>query len=213
MEDDPTPDGPLAVLPAAVPAVAPVPMADVILREAAILFQDKGYLGATTRELGVAVGIRGASVYYHFKTKEDILYAICLESLRRLTERVSPVDGDGLDPLQRLRRLIETHVVNILDDRHMHATMLTEVRYLSPERRREVTQKRDEYEAIMCTAIAAAQEAGEIRSDVTARRLTLSLLSLLNWTIFWYRADGELSVEQMATMLADVFLDGAVVRS
>jgi AcrR family transcriptional regulator len=188
-------------------------MADVILREAAVLFRKKGYLGATTRELGDAVGIRGASVYYHFKTKEDILYGICLQSLSRLTERVTDVAAGIEDPVKRLRVLIETHVVNILEDRHMHATMLTEVRYLSPERRLDVTQKRDAYEAIMCDAISAAQGPDGVRADVPARQLTLALLSLLNWTIFWFRSDGDLSVGDAATLLADVFLSGALNRA
>jgi TetR/AcrR family transcriptional regulator, cholesterol catabolism regulator len=186
---------------------------DLILRQAAALFQEKGYLGATTRELGDAVGIRGASVYYHFKTKEDILYGICLESLRYLSERVTAAAEGIADPVVRLRTLIEAHVVNILVDRQMHATMLTEVRYLSPGRRSEVTAQRDAYEQILEDAIAAAQAAGGVRTDITSRRLTLSLLSLLNWTIFWYSPDGPLSVDAVASMLATVFLDGALTRT
>jgi TetR/AcrR family transcriptional regulator, cholesterol catabolism regulator len=196
-----------------VAATDEVPMADVILREAAVLFKEKGYLGATTRELGDAVGIRGASVYYHFKTKEDILYGICLESLRRLTERVLVAAADVEDPLTRLRLLVESHVVNILEDRHMHATMLTEVRYLSPERLRDVTERRDAYEAIMYDSIGAAQRAGDIRADMTPRQLPPAILSLLNWTIFWYRPDGELATAQLANLLADVFLGGALTRA
>lgn len=190
----------------------PPTTADLILREAAVLFQHRGYAAATTRELGEAVGIRGPSVYHHYKMKEDILYAICLESLRRLTDRVSAV-AETDDALLELRALIETHVVNILEDRHMHATMLTEMRYLSVDRRHDVTRKRDEYEGIMCDRITSAQHEGTVRADIPARQLTLALLSLLNWTIFWFSAEGELDVAAVAGLLSRVFLEGAIVRA
>lgn len=188
-------------------------MADLILREAAALFQEKGYLGATTRELGDAVGIRGASVYYHFKTKEDILYGICLESLRSLTERVTEAAAGITSPAERLRAVIQAHVANILGDRQMHATMLSEVRHLSSSRRADVTGRRDAYERIIEDAISSAQAHGAVRSDIPARRLTLAALSLLNWTIFWYSPEGALSVDAIGALLATVFLEGTLVRA
>jgi len=33
--------------------------------------------------------------------------------------------------------------------------------------------------------MAAAQSAGPLHGDISARLLTLSLLDLLNWTAFW----------------------------
>lgn len=185
--------------------------ADLILREATAMFREHGYVRTTTRELGNAVGIRGPSVYYHYKTKEDILYGICVESLNRLTERVAPAQELD-DALAKVRALIEMHVVNILEDRDMHTTMLTEMRFLNPERREQVTRKRDEYESIMSETLAEAQRQGKIRDDIPARHLSLALLSLLNWTIFWFRPDGSLSVLDVARLLSTLFLDGAIPR-
>ena len=49
-----------------------------------------------------------------------------------------------------------------------------------------------------------------MRRDVTARNLTLALLSLLNWPIFWFRPDGELTPVALADLLASVFLEGVL---
>ena len=197
--------------PASADPKAPPAKAELILITAAALFREKGYVRATTRELGEAVGIRGPSVYYHYKTKDDILYGICVESLRRLTERVEATSAIE-NPLDRLRALIKIHVVNILEDRDMHTTMLTELRFLTPERQQDVTQQRDAYEAIIEYAIAEAQRAGDVRIDIPSRQLTLALLNLLNWTIFWFRPDGALSAHGVADLLATVFLDGLLPR-
>jgi len=45
---------------------------------------------------------------------------------------------------------------------------------------------------------------------VPARSLTLALLSLLNWPIFWFRPDGRLTPEALADLLASLFLEGAL---
>jgi AcrR family transcriptional regulator len=209
------PDSPLTpeIVPPQVDRPEPGPAtAELILVAAADLFRRKGYAEATTRELGNAVGIRGASVYYHYKTKEDILYGLCQESLRRLTARVAPLADLG-DSVEDLRAVIQAHVVTILHDRDMHTTMLVEMRSLSPERRQHVIERRDAYEGLIRGVIARAQAAGGLRGDLSPRELTRALLSMLNWTIFWYRDDGEMSVEAVAALLASVFLEGVVVRA
>lgn len=47
-----------------------------IIYESLKLFSEKGYDGVSMREIAAAVGIKGASIYNHFKGKEDIFTAI-----------------------------------------------------------------------------------------------------------------------------------------
>jgi AcrR family transcriptional regulator len=44
-----------------------------ILDAAGRMFSEKGYGAASTREIAMAVGVKQASLYYHFTSKEDIL--------------------------------------------------------------------------------------------------------------------------------------------
>lgn len=54
-----------------------------ILEEALKLFSEKGYEGVSMREIAAVVGIKGASIYNHFKGKEDIFHGIFQEMLSR----------------------------------------------------------------------------------------------------------------------------------
>lgn len=54
-----------------------------ILEESLKLFSEKGYEGVSMREIASAVGIKGASIYNHFKGKEDIFYGIFEEMTKR----------------------------------------------------------------------------------------------------------------------------------
>lgn len=56
---------------------------DKIIFESLKLFSSKGYDGVSMREIAAAVGIKGASIYNHFKGKEDIFNAIFEEMIKR----------------------------------------------------------------------------------------------------------------------------------
>jgi AcrR family transcriptional regulator len=175
---------------------------------AAAQFRRRGYATSTTRELADALGIKKASLYHHIDGKEDLLFAICRESLRRITHDVRAVAQSEPEET-RLRRMIETHVLSALTDRDMHAVMLTELRALSPERHDRVVQLRDAYEQLLHDAIAADQVAGRLRDDLSTKDLRLGRLNILNWTIFWFEPGGETSAEQLGARLASLFLEGA----
>jgi TetR/AcrR family transcriptional regulator, cholesterol catabolism regulator len=178
---------------------------------AAELFRQKGYGLTTTRELASRLGIQKASLYHHMRGKEDLLFAISAESLRRITDAVTAA-RDSADADQRLHAMIMAHLETALRDQDMHTTMLIELRALSEERQKEILAKRDAYQALLRSVISDDQSAGRLRTDIGAEYLTLSLLNLLNWTIFWFTAEGEHTADELAAMMSTIFLDGARVR-
>lgn len=181
-------------------------------RVAARLFWEKGYSATTIRELAEYLGVQKASLYYHISGKEDLLHDICVESLGNIHGAVVEAIANEGDPLARVRAMIHAHVASMLDDREKHATMLTELKSLSPDRREAVVELRDEYERLAREIISEAQKAGVLRSDMSAKELQLGLFNLLNWTIFWYRSDGDLAPEELAGKFESLFLDGAISK-
>lgn len=178
--------------------------------EAAQLFWKKGYAATTTRELAQSLGMQKASLYYHIDSKEGLLYDICIESLGNIRSAVTQALADESDPLGRVRALIRAHVVSMLEDREKHATMLTELKALSPARKDEIVRLRNEYERLARDVLSEGQNAGVLWQGASAKEIHLGLFNLLNWTIFWYRSDGELSPEQLAGLFERIYLDGVL---
>ena len=116
------------------------------------------------------------------------------------------------DPLARIKALIRAHVFAMLNDRAKHATMLTELEALSPARRAEVVALREEYESLVRGVLAHAQDAGALSQELTVKGLELGLLNLMNWTIFWYRPDGDLDQDQLVELFEHLYLRGATPR-
>jgi TetR/AcrR family transcriptional regulator, cholesterol catabolism regulator len=181
---------------------------DEILATAADLFWANGYAGTTMSELASSMNLRKASLYHHIDKKETLLYELSLDSLQRIEAAAAHALEGEAEPLERLRCLIEAHVVTALSDRSKHATMLTEMRALTTEQREEILRRRDAYDSLVENTISAAQLSGQLRTDISARLLRLALLNMLNWTIFWFRPDGPFSAEQVARTFTSIFIDG-----
>lgn len=184
-----------------------------LLTEAAALFRARGYARTTIRQLGDQLGVRGASLYHHISSKEVLLYEICIRSLSHIIDDFEQtVSRTSKDP-DRIRALFTTHLDCAITERDMHATMLTEFRELSPRHRREVIKLRAEYEALWREQLEAGQQDGWIRSDIDAKYLTLTLLNMLNWTIFWYEPGGELKPGELADLFYKVYAEGTIASS
>jgi AcrR family transcriptional regulator len=193
-------------------SAAKVPTSSRILTAGAELFREHGYAVSTTRQLSACLGITKASLYYHISSKEDLLRLICLESLRRVTESVAAAVDANTDPLEKVRAALYAHLESVLGDLDLHATMLLELRSLTGEFREEVQRARDAYEALINSVIANARDAGVLRTDLTAKQLTVGLLSMLNWTISWYQPGGGLSPGELAEIFWQLYLGGAQAR-
>jgi AcrR family transcriptional regulator len=176
------------------------------------LFRVKGFAATTTREVSKLAGMQNASLYYHVKSKEELLFLLCRESLDHITREVeSAIAGTAV--ADKVRTLIHAHVTTMMADVDQHATMLMELRSLRGRNRTEIIKRRDRYEAVVQQVIEESQGGGFLRSDVAARHLCWSLLNLMNWSIFWFDARGDLQPSQWADILTEVFLGGAQAPS
>lgn len=176
---------------------------------AARLFREKGFAGTSIRELAKDVGMESASLYYYFKSKEELLYAISVEALEEVITAVQPLIESEATGRDACRNLISTHMSLMLKDRNKHTAMLLELRALSPRRRRKIIVLRDQYESLVLSILQRAQNHGYLRDDLPAPALKLLLLNLMNWSIFWYRPNGGMTSDQIATWVTTLFLDGA----
>ncbi|WP_454789346.1 TetR/AcrR family transcriptional regulator [Mycolicibacterium lutetiense] len=70
-----------------------VTVRDEILDAAGELFTTTGYSGTSTRTIAEAVGVRQASLYHYFKTKDDILCALLEQTVAPTLEFIPSLLG------------------------------------------------------------------------------------------------------------------------
>ena len=103
---------------------------DEILDAAAELFTTQGYANTSTRRIGDAVGIRQASLYHHFATKDDILDALLDNTVDLPLELAHELDAEPGPAAPRLHLLVATDVDQLCGGRWNLGAL-----YLLPELR------------------------------------------------------------------------------
>lgn len=165
-----------------------------LLREAARLFRDKGYERTTVRDLAAAVGIQSGSLFHHFRTKEEILKAVMVETIRLNTALMQAAMDAESTPRRKLRALIraELEFINGQTGEAM-AVLVYEWRSLSEASQAEVLELRDIYEQLWLDVLTTMKSEGQLKAEpfVVRRMLT----GALSWTVTWYRPDGGLSLD------------------
>src|SRR5579883_1386255 len=88
-----------------------------ILEHATDVFYEKGYEGASMRDLSRASGMSLAGLYYYFESKERLLYLIQKHTFETvLRGAMSRLQGIT-DPEQRVRAFITNHVEYFMKNR------------------------------------------------------------------------------------------------
>ncbi|MGK5683802.1 TetR/AcrR family transcriptional regulator [Actinoplanes sp. URMC 104] len=88
-----------------------------ILDAAAELFAERGYAATSTRMIAEKVGVRQASLYYHFRTKEQILAELLESTVRPSVDFATGLTARGLDPSDALHALVRYDVGVLLGAR------------------------------------------------------------------------------------------------
>lgn len=175
---------------------------EIIIKTAGRLFREKGYEGTTVRDLAEAVELQSGSLFFHFDTKEEILVALLEGGLRRAVAILDRRLANAVTPREKLSAILHGHLEAILDEeRDAFYVVLRDWRTLSPSSRKKVIALRDEYENHISSALEELSDTGLIPRNT--RLFRLFLLGALNWTVQWYKPDGDLTIGQ----LADGFLD------
>src|SRR5260370_2297836 len=80
-----------------------------IIAAASELFARNGFEGTSIREIGAASGVLSGSLYYHFPSKEDLLFTVHQESLTAMRREVEVAIAEITEPWQRLSEAIVAH--------------------------------------------------------------------------------------------------------
>jgi AcrR family transcriptional regulator len=178
---------------------------EIIIKAAGRLFREKGYEGTSVRDLANAVGLQSGSLFFHFKSKEEILLSLLEEGLRRAVIILDRHLAAAVTPREKLSAILHGHLEAILqEERDAFYVVLRDWRTLSPQSRRKVIALRDEYEDRIARALNELGQTGLIPKNTRVFRLFL--LGALNWTVQWYRPDGGLTIEQLADNFLDLML-------
>lgn len=169
-----------------------------ILKTAAGVFAERGFHGASMRDIAARLGVRQAAIYYYFPSKTAILEAICREGITAFVERLGAIDAAALPTEEKVRRAIRAHLEPMLEQRFYVHAFLFQRRDLPKSLRRPLDAQAHAYEALWRTLIEAGQRDGAIAKGIDPQLATLAILGMCNTVARWSRAAGEFGLDRVA---------------
>lgn len=174
---------------------------DRILHAAARLFRERGYQGTTVRDIAEAVGILSGSLFYHFRSKEEILLEIMREAALSLCLRAEDVLHRTEDPAERLKQIIDIELEWMVGDikKDYLAVLVFEWREVPESAKPEFTRLRVRYHGIWRDVLAQYGKLVPLRIpvDAAARILHGALMGAMTW----FRTSGRYSAQEFRDML------------
>ena len=182
-----------------------------IIEAAARVFAERGFHGATTQDIADVLGIRQASLYYYFSSKEGALELVCLQGVGGFYEAAKVIAAGGGGAADKLARLIKSHLSPLTDRSDFVRVFLNERQHLPAESRRRIGKLSRGLERVFEDVLKEGVRRGEFRSDLDTRLAVLGILGMANAVANWY-CNEDVAVERISGEFARLLVDGVMKR-
>jgi AcrR family transcriptional regulator len=181
-----------------------------ILEVAAQLFMSKGYAETSIRDIATDAGVRPASLYHYFASKDDLLAEIMVAGITAVKRDVMLAWDERRKATARefLQIAICAHLRSLFDHGPCTAVAVMLFHVAPADVKVRVLPIRDSYDQLWDQVLAEVLglDATKSRRDTAFPRL--ALLGALNSALEWFDRAGPQSIDELATSIADTFWGG-----
>ncbi|HMK43228.1 MAG TPA: TetR/AcrR family transcriptional regulator [Dissulfurispiraceae bacterium] len=162
------------------------------------LIARKGVSGLTMSALAREVGVSEATLYRHFKNKEDILFATISgigEGLRSNLEQVFK-ESDTATPLEQLKIIFMNHLGHLEKNTGIPRLVFSEEVHVINKRLKErLSTSIRNFGMVVEAIILDGQEDGSIKSSLDGRASAFSFIGMIQVSVFrWSLSDFSYSL-------------------
>ena len=167
-----------------------------ILLAAATAFAERGFHATTTRDIAAEAGLSSAALYFHFRSKEEVLYQIAASALD-FTIEVAATEAKGPGtPAERLRGLVRVLTIWHTYNRQVAHVVLYQTGALTSAHLADIAAKQREVSQIVRQVITDGVTSGDF--DVPdPGAAAIAVLSLCLDVARWYRPGYRLTPQQL----------------
>lgn len=175
-----------------------------ILKAASRVIARDGFQGASMRTMAAKGRIGLSGIYYYYKNKDELLYAIQHHAFNSLVESLKQRLGRGETPEQKLRAIIENHFQFYVVNSDEFRVCVHEIDSLSGKYYKSVLAIRQEYFRLVREVVGQVLGRGQYETDMA----TFFLFGSLNWVYMWYDPVKNADIQKVTTQFLRVFLNG-----
>jgi AcrR family transcriptional regulator len=179
-----------------------------IITHATDVFCEKGYEGASMRDLSRASGMSLAGLYYYFESKERLLFLIQRHTFSTIVQRLKGRLEGVIDQEERIRIFILNHLEYFLANQQAMKVLSHEADVLKNGFGSEVAAIKREYYRICVGLLEDLKRSGGL--EFSTRIAVLSLFGMMNWIYTWHNPRVDADAQHLAGEMGDIFLRGVI---
>jgi len=184
-----------------------------ILQHATEVFCEKGYEGASMRDLSRASGMSLAGLYYYFESKDRLLYLIQKHTFSTIVRNLRQRLKQAGDPELRIRIFIHNHLEYFLANQQAMKVLSHEDEVLRNSYGAEIAGIKREYYRICVGLVEDLVRTKGLKLGVSPRLAVLSLFGMMNWIYTWHNPKIDANAGQLAQQMGDIFLKGILGKA
>jgi len=178
---------------------------DRILKEAAKLFFERGYLQTSVDAIAERLGATKPFVYYHFHSKAAILVEICEKSNRDVLAAADSAMSAIGSPRVRFEQFLRefTHVA--LQQRQLVAIYFREEISLPPDASERIKRMRKSINVRLTALLNEGIDTGDFQIE-DPRMGALVIAGMSSYAFAWYRENGRLDQQEVTNRIVKMAL-------
>ena len=173
------------------------------------LYQEHGSEHVTVRRIAAAAKIEAGSIYYHFRSRDEIMRAVLESGVGGARDEVMQAiaeAGEHSPPLVRLRAALVAHLKYTL--REHFSSRLKSIRRLPKRLRERHMQQERDYAAIFTKLLREADRQGLLKPGFDLSVVRMLMLGSLTWAAEWYDPKGPMTPDDLADELMKMATTG-----
>lgn len=183
-----------------------------IVKSAAQLFANRGVRNVSLEEVASGLGYSKSSVYYYFKSKDELLWAVFNYISGHFVGNAERIASVEADPLTRLKELIRMHVRFLAEHLEWATVFYRDAQALPEEHQREVRGIIVKYDSIFRQAVTEGTQNGSMQ-QIPADVAVNAILGACNWMVNWISPKHQQNINQIADTYIALFIDGLATRA
>ncbi|MEV0149910.1 MULTISPECIES: TetR/AcrR family transcriptional regulator [unclassified Nonomuraea] len=168
-----------------------------IMRSAREIFAERGYHGASIRDIAKDAGVSLSALYHYYAGKQELLHALLEDALTDCFHGCqTALASAGDDPAARLGAFVRATVEYRVRRQVDSLLALREIRNLEPERLERFVERRDALPRLLREIVADGVARGVFVTPYPdeAQR---AILAMCNAIAQWYQPDGDMRVSDL----------------
>lgn len=184
---------------------------DRIYQAAIEVFAHHGFENTTVDEIAQKAKIAKGTIYYHFKSKDDIFLGIIQQGIKKFSDLLSKTVKKSSDPVEQLSHIIICSYDFFEKYQKFMRVLLTEFWRFKSHWKQDTNKLQDPYVSIIAGVIKKGKEQGVFKMSLNEDAIAITLFGFISTaTLEWSLFRPKETKEHMLHTIQEILLKGVL---